>query len=320
MATSDKPEPHRPHSDSGSATAIAAEVALTKTSKARLSFSDSLFRMFFSAIAPERYAKAQTAAALSERLANGPLTDVELQTLDYLVGREKRRLETLSQIAAKAQAALPPGNPVIQGTPPTIDPDWLVRFAEDSQDVVSEALQAVYAAILARVALYPGSISRETLGVVRYLDADTAKIFDRMRSVALRSARIDFFLPFDSSASSIYAELAVDYQSLLALDAAGLIRTTRRGIPLEKKPDAPETAVFECGSTPIEVTIPDVVMQGVLGYPLTRAGAELLHLLPIVPHSRLREVLAAAIVVSPGQPPRRRRHPIHSRMAMSPEE
>lgn len=254
-----------------------AELAVSETQRAKLSVSEKVFRMFFGIIAPGRLARTDASEALTERLRDSGLSEREMDMLENLLGREQRRQSRLASIAEKANAALPPApkaHDERRGV--VIDPDWLVRFVEDSQDVHNEGLQNVYAAILARVARDPGSVSKQTLGTVRYLDADTAAAFDRLRPLVLRTGDQDFLLPREGAVAGHYAAQSVSYSDLLALDTVGLLHTTRRQLPLRAAHTSGGPAiVIQYGEQRLEIPAAEGTWPDLVGYPLTRAGSEL---------------------------------------------
>lgn len=61
-----------------------------------------------------------------------------------------------------------------------IDPDWLMRFFADVQDVSDKYIQHIWAKILAGEAETPGRISLKTLSILKDMSRDDAMLFERV--------------------------------------------------------------------------------------------------------------------------------------------
>ncbi|MCY3818612.1 MAG: DUF2806 domain-containing protein [Gammaproteobacteria bacterium] len=65
------------------------------------------------------------------------------------------------------------------------DHDWTARFFGEVQDVSSDDMQALWGSVLAGEVREPGATSMRTLGILKDLDASTARLFSRLCSAAV---------------------------------------------------------------------------------------------------------------------------------------
>ena len=70
---------------------------------------------------------------------------------------------------------------------PAVEPDhdWTARFFGEVQDVSSEDMQVLWGRVLAGEVREPGVTSLRTLGILKDLDADSARLFSRLCSAAV---------------------------------------------------------------------------------------------------------------------------------------
>ena len=100
--------------------------------------------------------------------------------------QEEKRQRNISAIFSQAAAQLP--DEEVEDSEP--DHDWAARFFNEAQDVSSEDMQALWARVLAGEVERPGSTSLRTLGVLKDLDREAARIFGKLCSVSV-SIRAD---------------------------------------------------------------------------------------------------------------------------------
>lgn len=106
-------------------------------------------------------------------LANGVRQRIEFQ--------ERKRQANI--IAVVNSAALK----LVDSKVPAVEPDhdWTARFFGDVQDVSSEEMQTLWGSVLAGEVRDPGATSLRTLGILKDLDATTARLFSRLCSAAV---------------------------------------------------------------------------------------------------------------------------------------
>ena len=92
------------------------------------------------------------------------------QRIQFQEAKRQRSIEAVVQ-----QAAFELGDRNVRDHEP--DHDWTARFFNEVQDVSSEAMQALWAKVLAGEVERPNSTSIKTLSILRNLDTATAGIF-----------------------------------------------------------------------------------------------------------------------------------------------
>ena len=106
-------------------------------------------------------------------LAEGVRQRIEFQ--------ERKRQANI--VAVVNRAALELGDLTVPAAEP--DHDWTARFFGEVQDVSSEDMQILWANVLAGEVREPGTTSMRTLGILKDLDATTARLFARLCSAAV---------------------------------------------------------------------------------------------------------------------------------------
>ncbi len=151
-----------------------------------------------------------------------------------------------------------------------VDGDWVSRFISLCQDTSDEALQELWAKLLAGEVAQPKSYSRRTLSILAEMNSDDASLFRRMCSLVwlvngggsiLFSVHRTYPLPGSD----------VTYDEFLHMDSLGLLHTAS-DISLWV-PNPTEFSYFGhrfMGSTTQYLGAPRVPI-----YPLTRNGNEL---------------------------------------------
>ncbi|WP_420618551.1 DUF2806 domain-containing protein [Candidatus Poriferisocius sp.] len=95
--------------------------------------------------------------------------------------QENKRQRNIGSVVYKASELLSDVGDVPDQEP---DHDWTARFFNEVQDVSSEEMQVLWAKVLAGEVEKPGSTSLRTLDILRKINKDTAKLFERLCSVS----------------------------------------------------------------------------------------------------------------------------------------
>lgn len=92
---------------------------------------------------------------------------------------------------------------------PAVEPDhdWTARYFGEVQDVSSEDMQALWGSVLAGEVRAPGATSMRTLGILKDLDATTARLFSRLCSAAVYLKASDGVV-FDARVPSLGGDAA----------------------------------------------------------------------------------------------------------------
>lgn len=167
-----------------------------------------------------------------------------------------------------------PNNPV--------DPDWINRFFNSVAEVSSEDMQRIWGKILAGEVKQPGSFSLRTLQVIKNINKEEAKLFEKIAPFIMSCHADKDKTFFDSFlfAGKIMHKYGIYFPDIMRLNDAGLLyENAFITVGFELMPN--ETDCFlGCGKK-IEVTNIDEMKSNVIcsAYVLTEAGKELL---PIV--------------------------------------
>ena len=128
--------------------------------------------------------EAQASAREAHRITDAAVEgEVQLgQMINQSVQfREMKRVANLGSIVNNTADQL--GDAEVPDVEP--DHDWTARFFEYAQDVSTEGMQSLWAKVLAGQVERPGSSSLHTLGILRDLDRDTARLFMNLCSLSL---------------------------------------------------------------------------------------------------------------------------------------
>ena len=176
--------------------------------------------------------------------------------------REQRQMKNVSDVYAYAAAELTEVGSVADEP---VHTDWSARFFDCVKDVSDDDIKIIWGKILAGEIKSPGTYSKSTLNALWNLDAEDASAFVRLCGFAVSS-----FIPalaFDSGFD--------EYDDLLSVSACGLI------VPVACECKIAGCDDFSCGGRILEKTqtvLSDIVFEG---YPLTRAGLQLIGLVQI---------------------------------------
>lgn len=143
-----------------------------------------------------------------------------------LAVQEVRRQENIEMVVESAAQLLPE---TVSEEP--VDPDWMSRFFADAADVSEEHLQEIWAKLLAQEVAEPGRCSRRTLSILKEMNWEDARRFERLCGLVWYRENHGF-VPLDEElVPSGGWEGQVEYLSsfdivvddLLELDSLGLI-------------------------------------------------------------------------------------------------
>ena len=106
------------------------------------------------------------------------ITDKVNQRIQF---QEQKRQINIGSVVKEAASQL--GDKRVANIEP--DHDWTARFFNEVQDVSSEELQSLWAKVLAGEVERAGSTSVRSLGILKNLDQDTARLFSRFCSACM---------------------------------------------------------------------------------------------------------------------------------------
>lgn len=144
------------------------------------------------------------------------------QRIDY---QERKRQANIYAVVEQAAQRLE-GEMV-----PAIEPnhDWTSRFFREVQDVSSEEMQLLWSKVLAGEVQKPGATSTRTLGILKDLDEETARLFSRFCSAAIYLADSDGKL-FDVRVPSLGGHAAQNSIANYGLGFGQLNRLNEHGL------------------------------------------------------------------------------------------
>ena len=124
------------------------------------------------AIHAKGYTDARELLVVGKSIEGGEIEIGEL-VKERIAYQGEKRLANIQRVVGRAVMEVE-GKEVPAGEP---DHDWAARFFNDVQDVSSEEMQIVWAKILAGEVERPGSTTVRTLGMLRDMDRETARLF-----------------------------------------------------------------------------------------------------------------------------------------------
>lgn len=139
--------------------------------------------------------------------------------------QEQKRQSNIESVVK--QAALELGDKEVQDH--DVDHDWTARFFNDVQDVSSEQMQVLWAKILAGEVANPGSASIRTIGILKNLNQNVAKLFSEFCAMCIflvhERVVIDARVPIlgDFNKGNAFRDYGIDYGGLNLLNEHGLI-------------------------------------------------------------------------------------------------
>lgn len=164
-----------------------------------------------------RKSKAEADAAKVQAISKLEISGIEQRGLDRLIKQEARKQENIESITARAIEFLPINANVFD-----LEEDWLVHFFKNCENISDDTMQSLWAKILSGEASTPGRFSFRTINFVASMNKFDAKCFsDFCQFLWLADQMIA--LIYDHG-DAIYREAGLSYETLLHLEAIGLIK------------------------------------------------------------------------------------------------
>ncbi|HEX9896238.1 MAG TPA: DUF2806 domain-containing protein [Dehalococcoidales bacterium] len=165
----------------------------------------------------KRVAKAKAEAELIEAQAERKITALRRRALTRFITEEAKKQENIESITKKA---LPQLNE--SSDPQNIENDWITNFFDKCRIVSDEEMQILWAKILAGEANSPRTYSKRTVNLLSSLDKYDAQLFTNFCRFSFEFAGLESFV-YDLT-EAIYKNQKINFDSLVHLDNAGLIR------------------------------------------------------------------------------------------------
>ena len=199
---------------------------------------------------------------------------------DKLISLSERTKNRALKIEAKKQAnfdsivtqAIPHLN--ANARPQDIDNDWAGNFHEKSRIVSDDVFQELWSRILAGEANAPGRFSKKTINILNDIDKRGAELFRCLCCFCLLVDDRQVPFIFQPQRGDIYAKNGIDLESVMYLDALGLIRYDRMGVITYDYKEHRTVSYFD---TQFSLTFPDegvVFHTGSISF--TYAGEQLM--------------------------------------------
>ena len=170
-----------------------------------------------------------------------------------------------------------------------VDEDFVDRLVENAKRANKKEMRFIWSKILAQEVVEPGSFSLRTLEVVRNLNQEEAKIFQRVAAIVLKRGR-HYFLPAKQELTNKYG---VNFETFLAMEECGLLQSYE-ALPLNFNIGANDKIGLESNEQVIVITNGSEVnrLLSVEAYKFTQAGQELLNIL--IPDSEIKFIFEYA--------------------------
>ena len=213
-----------------------------------------------------RRAAAEADAALVLAKTELKIQGLERRAAERLISRELRRQENIERITHRAIEELPSAV-----ADEKVDPDWVIQFFDNCQDISNEQMQTLWARLLAGEVAEPGSFSPRTLTILKLMRREDAELFERVCSYVwdrggdLIPVLLTSREPFVSEDTP-----CLEFGELIHLESMGILSSIGVG-------EVSLTAVTEMGYFEKHHYFPTIRPEGVpMGKALfTQAGAEL---------------------------------------------
>lgn len=132
---------------------------------------------------------AQLGVQFDNKMFERLLSRMLLEDLEKQQIRENIASKSMDEFTAIAHGSK------VSEDPPSIDKDWLSLFWECAEKKTNAELQDIFAKILSREALSPGSIDPATLHVLSIMSAKQARMIQRILSIAIYiESESDYFV------------------------------------------------------------------------------------------------------------------------------
>lgn len=221
--------------------------------------------------------------------------------------RERQSLDKISTIAADQLSQANTSTEAPQGGDSEIESDWINNFEQEAAQKSSEEMQQMFGKILAGEILKPGSFSIKAVKILGQLDHRTAQLFQLLCSATITQtvaghifdARVPAFK--GNAASNALQAYGLNFDVLSTLQEYGLVISDLNSYMEYAACIARDGKVslgigyldrhYGLVPTDPEATAPSQLrIHGVM---LTKAGRELLRIVPRVENSRFTNDLIA---------------------------
>ena len=144
-------------------------------------------------------ADAESYAAIKKAETETEVQLLKLQGEDkiaqYVLARNKQKVENVEEIASKAKQQFAPDEQVSEEP---VEKDWMTRFLNIAEEVSDEDMQDIWARVLAGEIKKPKSYSFRTLEVLRNISKEEAQLLTKASNYLIGSIYLcteDFSLP-----------------------------------------------------------------------------------------------------------------------------
>lgn len=211
--------------------------------------------------------------------------------------RERRSLDQVSAIAAAKLERSGPTDPERENDEVAeIDSDWINSFESEASQKSSAAMQEMFGSILAGEIQCPGSFSLRAVKILGQMDAAAAQLFQKLCSAAMSLQIHGHFLDVrvaslgGNAASNGLSKYGLSFDNLNTLQEYGLIISDFNSY-MDYRPAIANDNKVAIGFTyagALHAFVPKEPRPAsaefrVSGVMLTKAGRELLRVVPLVP-------------------------------------
>lgn len=195
-----------------------------------------------------RVARAEAEAGLIRAEADIAVTDLHRRALRRFLDEEARSQGNIESIASMAIPLLD-----ADSTPSEMSSDWIANFFDKSRIVSDEAMQELWARVLAGEANRPGAFSRRTVNLIGDLDQYDAQLFSTLCGFAWKISGASVPIISDLDANP-YEKHDIHFSSLSHLESLSLIRFDNKGG--FKIYGLPSTVTVTYFDNPLELSLP----------------------------------------------------------------
>ena len=195
-----------------------------------------------------------------------------------LLTKETRRQQNIEQVVSHAANIMSLETEV---SSESVDPDWITRFFDITQDISNEQMQELWGRVLAGEVKQPGAFSLRTLEALRNITSEEAQLFENIAPYMLYSGSYFIY----NNISDKKGSLPISYEDVAQLIEIGLVQSGNM-VTINYYNDSTNEVVrnMSCGDYLFFLTQPPQMHTlSIPVYPLTLIGNELYNLLTIVP-------------------------------------
>jgi len=218
--------------------------------------------------------------------------------------RERQSIDQVTSIAANQLENLNKGNE--SGSEEEISQDWINNFENEASQKSSSDMQELFGNILAGEITKPGSFSIRAVKILGQMDTRVAKLFQTLCSTAISLQAAGHF--FDarvaslggSAAANSLAKYGLNFDNLNTLQEYGLVISDLNSW-MDYRPAIAQNGAVSIGFTHAgqlyglvpKQERPSSAEFKVHGVMLTKAGRELMKIVPIMPNEAYTKDLMA---------------------------